>query len=56
MQDEAINVNMKQIQAIIEAEVKPLKDKIAELEKEIDLLPLNEKIQELDKKLMKRVK
>jgi tetrahydromethanopterin S-methyltransferase subunit B len=51
MQDESVNVEAKRIQELIDAEVKPLKDKIAELEKEIELKPLNEKIKELDKKL-----
>jgi tetrahydromethanopterin S-methyltransferase subunit B len=51
MQDEAMNVNIKQIQEVIDAEVKPLREKIAELEKEIELLPLKEKIKDLDKKL-----
>jgi tetrahydromethanopterin S-methyltransferase subunit B len=50
MQDEEIKAD-KELQDLIDAEVKPLKDKIAQLEREIELQPLNEKIKELDKKL-----
>jgi tetrahydromethanopterin S-methyltransferase subunit B len=43
-------IDAKKIHDLIEAEVAPLKEKIAKLEKQIDLQPLTDKIKELDKK------